>query len=302
MLIENTRNLTFSPFLGFRSHKCDQCHRSFVDRSVLESHRLIHSEQKPCKCDICGRCFRHKQSLKIHQKNAHNVIDQRSLRPRIFPTNKADFVKLKWKITEQYEYSCDKCSRVFRTLTALKMHHTLHTGEKPYSCDICGMSFRRRGNMYKHKKLHVATKDIECDICGKKFKTKPEMNIHRKRHDGIRPRSEQSSYCDQCGKKVRNSIMKKHLLGHVKVEVEEMNTWFKSFSIFCGCLKKKIFRCFVLFIADCFLYFINWILCNAQFRRDFVSCILFHLFILIWNKVCRYCIPKLEKKNISLDV
>ena len=73
-------------------------------------------------------------------------------------------------------FACEICGKAFKTLKVcfgvvdifipflffknficsqdLKIHSTLHTGEKPNICPECGKAFRVRANYFKHRKIH----------------------------------------------------------------------------------------------------------------------------------------------------
>jgi len=51
-------------------------------------------------------------------------------------------------------FACEVCGKAFKTLKDLKIHSTLHTGEKPNICGECGKAFRVRANYFKHRKIH----------------------------------------------------------------------------------------------------------------------------------------------------
>ncbi|KAJ0060006.1 hypothetical protein NL108_018328 [Boleophthalmus pectinirostris] len=50
---------------------CDVCGRRLRSLDVLETHRMIHSGEKPFQCSICGKSFLRAQTLKQHQLHFH---------------------------------------------------------------------------------------------------------------------------------------------------------------------------------------------------------------------------------------
>uniref|UniRef100_A0A182MPH5 C2H2-type domain-containing protein n=1 Tax=Anopheles culicifacies TaxID=139723 RepID=A0A182MPH5_9DIPT len=49
-----------------RQYACTVCSKKFTTMSHLNDHELIHSNEKPHKCNHCERSFRQKQQLKVH--------------------------------------------------------------------------------------------------------------------------------------------------------------------------------------------------------------------------------------------
>ncbi|KAF9071657.1 hypothetical protein BDP27DRAFT_1175151, partial [Rhodocollybia butyracea] len=53
------------------------------------------------------------------------------------------------------KYECSYCGKGFLRPSALKIHLTTHTGEKPYVCpeEGCHRSFSVRSNMRRHVRI-----------------------------------------------------------------------------------------------------------------------------------------------------
>lgn len=47
---------------------CEDCGKSFVHKKVLDSHKAIHSEERPHICQTCGKAFRQQSALYIHSR------------------------------------------------------------------------------------------------------------------------------------------------------------------------------------------------------------------------------------------
>lgn len=51
---------------GERPHKCNICNRGFTQLHVLKRHMLIHTGEKPYSCKVCNKSFRQASHLKLH--------------------------------------------------------------------------------------------------------------------------------------------------------------------------------------------------------------------------------------------
>ncbi|XP_052739763.1 oocyte zinc finger protein XlCOF28 isoform X2 [Bicyclus anynana] len=58
---------------GPRPHPCPRCRKSFHSKKDMRRHAAIHSDSKPYRCKLCpeDRCFRRKDNLERHVRNAH---------------------------------------------------------------------------------------------------------------------------------------------------------------------------------------------------------------------------------------
>ena len=55
--------------------RCAVCEKSFSQPGILQSHLLIHSDQRNHLCISCGKCFRLKSQLELHKKRHENRRD-----------------------------------------------------------------------------------------------------------------------------------------------------------------------------------------------------------------------------------
>ncbi|XP_053637389.1 uncharacterized protein [Cherax quadricarinatus] len=116
-------------------------------------------ENKPFKCNICGKGFKLKGGLMQHERT-HSTD-----RP----------------------YVCPDCGKLFRQPTHLQQHIRIHTGDKPYDCAFCDKSFRQRTILNQHLRIHTGEKPYVCMECGKQFRQKAILDQHFRTHLGEKP-------------------------------------------------------------------------------------------------------------------
>jgi len=146
-------------------HKCDICNKMYPTLSKLNQHKKEnHENGKSFECEICGKKFNQKGTLKNHQKT-HNKN-----RPKPFKCQRCDYV------TDSYQY--------------LTKHQEFHERQdekvaamkNPIKCEKCPKFLKDKAAFAMHIKI-VHPKDIfQCDLCAKFIKYKSSLITHLKTH------------------------------------------------------------------------------------------------------------------------
>ncbi|XP_015237875.1 PREDICTED: zinc finger protein 646-like isoform X1 [Cyprinodon variegatus] len=193
-----------------RNFTCKTCKKAFLSVSQLMAHACDGSsddrdseqnaspgeEERPFRCNVCHRTYRHAGSL-LNHKNTHKTG----------------------------HFSCTFCSKPFTNLMALRSHTRIHTQKKKYACLTCGKAFRLASVLQNHQRVHSrALSHFSCASCGKSFQGSFGQRTHRcHRGQGVnRPSGVQepkSFMCDLCGRSYRHAGS---LLNHKKSHSEDL--------------------------------------------------------------------------------
>ncbi|XP_006007844.1 zinc finger protein 646 [Latimeria chalumnae] len=84
------------------------------------------ADDRPFKCDQCGRTYRHAGSL-LNHKHTHKTG----------------------------VFRCFVCQKRFFNVMALKNHHRIHFDKKQFKCFVCAKAFRLRSQLMSHQKVHT---------------------------------------------------------------------------------------------------------------------------------------------------
>ena len=79
-------------------------------------------------------------------------------------------------------FTCSYCNKTFSSVSRMKTHERVHTGEKPFTCSVCDMKFSQGGNLKAHMRVHTGEKPFACTVCMEEFsylyRLKSHMRVH----------------------------------------------------------------------------------------------------------------------------
>jgi len=194
--------------------KCTKCPKTFLTKSDLEKHMLVHNAgMKPFACPVCGWRFHllhnmkrhlvtHEESGDIEVGTADELLEaveatatkQPSLTATGLGNISANVDGMISPISatsslEQPEQAgvsvnssghmkCNLCNKWFTEAVALSRHMEVHSADRPFSCPICGWRFKQMHNMKRHMLTHSGAKPYSCDFCDKSYTDNYSLKQH----------------------------------------------------------------------------------------------------------------------------
>lgn len=99
---------------------CKICSKGFKWKHGLNSHLIVHSDEKKLLCDECGYSTSHLKTLRTHQLSHTGFV---------------------------FRCTSSGCSYTSRRKENLKIHMATHKNETPFVCEICGHRFSQNKNL-----------------------------------------------------------------------------------------------------------------------------------------------------------
>ena len=210
---------------------CDECGKTFKERSSLWRHRKVTHEKvekymnrskqvKDYKCPVCSdvihdtyqRYFLHKQKCEAEATGVNPYVC--SICGRSFPTTNQHgnhFTSCSGKGKKYYNTKkCTYANCEYRTSNNIELdNHVRRTHlnvpiTKNHICTLCGNAYNKVAILNQHiKSVHMNEKPHDCPTCGRSFARKQKMKDHMKIHTG------ESKYtCPLCNKNFNNGDSK----------------------------------------------------------------------------------------------
>ncbi|KAG4070998.1 hypothetical protein HA402_001435 [Bradysia odoriphaga] len=169
---------------------CDKCGKMCQSKLLLACHiRNVHVPSMSHVCEICGRTFKHKFNLQIHEQLEHSKTPLPKAQCNICGVWLKHELRLKKhhftmhrEIQEAKVFNCPICKKKVQTKTLLDSHIRRSHGEKKHQCTFCDKAFRLAKMLKEHiAALHTGIDLYSCTYCDRTFKSNANMYSHRKK-------------------------------------------------------------------------------------------------------------------------
>lgn len=191
---------------------CMLCGKTFATKANLEKHYIVHTSERPYKCEKCPSSYKTSYALTKHKLLHQNVLP----------------------------YECRDCEERFRTIATYAKHRLLNhknqiveqSQRKPINrymtCELCHEVFSRSIDLHKHINESHADQSypyITCPECPQQFLQQRQLAIHRNVHTD-------HFVCSICDKRHASAIqLKDHMETHNPTQLWQCTICLKRFSL-----------------------------------------------------------------------
>ncbi|XP_055326187.1 zinc finger protein 62 homolog isoform X2 [Sitodiplosis mosellana] len=166
---------------GNYKHECNICGKVFQLKDSLRRHHRMKHDDPNClkfKCDHCPTVLLSKKSLDNHLPRCARMKEERLSKP---PKKK----------TETHDRApCDICGELFYTFWLNRHKKLKHTPKEKeseasyfdnYQCDICQRVIPTKKALRTHMRMKHYPSILKCDDCGRRFVLKKSLDSHLNR-------------------------------------------------------------------------------------------------------------------------
>ncbi|XP_033244139.1 transcription factor Ouib-like [Drosophila miranda] len=160
-----------------QNYICDQCGKHFNDKGNLNLHLVRHTGVRKFQCPECSHKVYSQFLLKMHIRVKHRreapyackYCDERFVCSNKRYRHQRTHEGLKTERTDK-PYACNFCNHRCNSMSNLRKHEVVHSGDRPFRCEICDVAFYRMSNLRTHFRSKTHKKKTE-----ERTNTEPEI-------------------------------------------------------------------------------------------------------------------------------
>ncbi|XP_070499849.1 zinc finger protein 25-like [Chironomus tepperi] len=149
-----------------KKYKCDLCKKMFSVNATLNQHKKhYHENPRSFECEICGKKFNQRSSLKNHQE-VHDKNRPKSIQCQRcdYATNNMNYLKVHQKshVRQDKRFAsmknplkCEKCPKFLKDKAILKLHMRRVHPKELLQCDLCAIFIKSKHSLIKHINNHI---------------------------------------------------------------------------------------------------------------------------------------------------